>query len=180
MTDPNVLEAVVGFLLVFFVPGFFISKALFPEWRVRGPLALRRLVEMITLSFVLSVVLTVVVGYLLLSAAPGGFQASWSDPVLESVLLAVTVVAVGWGAVRGAYRREPTARPTPPAPSPEEGAFELTERLDQLAREARRIRHALRAGSTDPVERSRLSARMEEIRAETAELGRRREAEYAE
>lgn len=181
MTLLGGLEATAGGLLVFFVPGFFLTRALFPEWRLRGPAALRRLIETLTLSFVLSVTLTVLVGYLLLTVAPGGFQAYWSDPVLEAMLSGVAVVAFGAGVLRHAYAREaPAARPlTEPEPGGS-GAWELTRELDRLGREERRIRHALRTGSPDADERRRLNARIEEIQAESAALGQRREAEYAE
>jgi hypothetical protein len=180
MSDANLLESVAGLLLVFFVPGFAVTKALYPEWRVRGAAALRRLVEITTLSFVLSVVLTVLVGYFLLAFAPGGFQAAWSDPVLELVLVGITVVAVVVGWVRGSFRREPPLRAAAPDRGGEEGAWELTRRLDLLGREERRVRHLLRTGPRDPAERDRLNARLEELRSETDELTRRREAEYAE
>ena len=106
---PTALEVVVGTPLLFFVPGYTVTKAIFPEWRVRGELAFRRLLEISTLGFVLSVVLTVLVGELLLAASPGGFQASWSDPVLESILAGVALVAFVAGFVRGGYARVPPA-----------------------------------------------------------------------
>ncbi len=180
MSGLILLESGVGFVLVFFLPGYAISRALFPEWRLRGPLALRRLVELTTLSFVLSVTLTALVGYGLLTAAPGGFQAAWSNPVLEGVLLGVTVVAGGAGVARGAYRRDPLASPAPSSSGGEEGAFELTRQLDLLGREERRIRHGLRSPAPTPPERDRLRHRLEEIEEERADLSRRREAEYAE
>ncbi len=179
MSALGAVEAGAGFLLVFFIPGFCLTRAVFPEWRVLGRSNLRRLVEVVTVSFVLSVVLTVLVGYLLLSFAPGGFQAYWSDPVLETILVAISAVAIAVAAARGSFRRLP---PSPASPSPpgEEGAWELMRRLDRLGREERQLRHRLRVGVEDPVERDRLNSRLEEIREESAELSRRREAEYAE
>lgn len=180
MSGANPLEVVAGLLIVFFLPGYVVTKALFPEWRIRGAARLRRLIEVVTLSFLLSVVLTVLVGYFELTFAPGGFRAYWTDPVLEVSLLAIALVAVVLGWFRGAYRVEPpTGTPSTPHPG-DEGAFELTHRLDLLAREERRIRHALRASSPDPTERSRLEARLEDMANETLELERRREAEYAD
>lgn len=180
MSAISPIETVVGGLLVFVLPGLAVSRALFPEWPLTGPLALRRWVELLTLAFVLSVVLTVLVGYFLLVGAPGGFRAAWSDPVLEEALAAITVVAVVFGYFRGAYRRGPPVPTRAVPPAPEEGAFELTRRLDRLNREERRIRHALRTGTKDEGERHRLAARLEELRAEGADLARQREAEYAE
>jgi hypothetical protein len=178
----DVPESIVGFLLLFFVPGYAITKALFPEWRVRGALALRRAVEVVTLSFVLSVVLTVLAGYVLLSGAPSGFQAGWSDPVLEAGLAGVTGVAFVAGWLEGAYRR------TPPAPSRwalgpsrgEEGAWSLSRELGRLSQEERRLAHALRQASATSQDAHDLSARLARVRAEREALVRQREEEYAE
>jgi uncharacterized membrane protein len=179
MSGANVAELVAGVLLIFFLPGFALTKATFPEWRVRGPAGLRRAIELGTLSFVLSVVLTVLVGYLLLVAAPGGFQAYWSDPVLEFVLTGVTVVAGIVGVLRGAYSRVPPSTPhdTARARDLEEGAWEVTRRLEHLQREERRIVHSLRVSESGGPEEQRLRTRLEQIRSESAELSRAREAE---
>ncbi len=179
MWSGNVLETAAGLLLVFFVPGFLIAKALFPEWRLRGPLALRRAVEIVTLSFVLSVALTILLGYVLLSTAPGGFRTSWSEPTLEIGLVAVALIALGSGVARGAYRREPPPAPVPEPTSGDEGAFELTQRLDRLRREERRLEHELRVGAHAAPEDARLRYRLQEIRQESDDLRQRREREYA-
>jgi hypothetical protein len=179
MTLVGGLEATVGALLLFFVPGFFTTRALFPEWRLRGTAALRRLVETLTLSFVLSVTWTVLVGYLLLAASPGGFQAYWTDPVLEGVLAGISATAFGAGVLRGAFRREAA---TPPIAEPDLGgsdAWELSRELDRLAKEERRLRHALRSsrGSTEELE---IRERLTRVEADADTLRRRREAEYAD
>lgn len=180
MSFASVPESIAGFLLVFFVPGYAVTKATFPEWRIRGSSALRRLVEVTTASFVLSIVLTVVVGYLLLTTGPSGFQASWSDPLLETCLAAVALVAFAVGWMRGAYRREP-----PEAPqgletyASEEGAWELSRQLDRLQREEQRVLRELGVSERNAADRTALTARLEELRAERAELGRKRETDYA-
>ncbi len=173
-----VWEVVVGVPLLFFVPGYTIAKATFPEWRVRGPTALRRALEIGTLAFVLSVVLTVLAGELLLAAAPGGFQANWTDPVLESVLAGVALVGLLAGWLRGAYAR---AAPTPPVPEPdagEEGAWELTRRLEELGREERRLRHDLRVSDAPEAQRAAIRAEIDRLVGEQEALGREREAAY--
>jgi hypothetical protein len=178
MTVTSVLETIVGVLLVFFVPGYAVTKALLPEWRIRGALAVRRLVEVVTLSFVLSVVITVLAGYLLLVAAPSGFQAYWSSPVLEAVLVGVAAVAFVVAYLRGGFARDPPT-PKPPEPSGgEEGAWELLRRLDELGRQERRLQHDLRV--SPPAEAPRLQAELDQVRAETAALQTQREAQYAE
>ncbi|MFZ0699157.1 MAG: DUF1616 domain-containing protein [Thermoplasmata archaeon] len=177
MTDFTGLEIVAGILLLFFVPGYFVTKATFPEWRVRGENALVRAIEIGTLSFVLSVVLTVLVGYSLLVGGPQGFQSAWSDPELEAILFAIAIVAFGVGAARGAYRSTPPVRAPAPAPG-EDRPFELARELAQLDREEKRLRRELdRAGTTQP--RAELERQLGTVRARRTELQRRREAEYA-
>jgi hypothetical protein len=174
----NGAEMVAGALLVFFVPGYAVTKAVFPEWRIRGAVATLRLLEVVTLSLVTSVGLTVLVGYALLEGGPNGFQAAWGDPLLEAVLAAVAAVAfvVAWE--RGAFARTP---PAPPAPEPadEAGTWRLVEQLDELRREERRIRHRLRQAPAGSTEASRLRGELERVRAETSHLQTRREEEYA-
>jgi hypothetical protein len=176
--SPAPWEPVVGIPLVFFVPGYAVAKAIFPEWRVRGEARWKRLLEVATLGFVLSVVLTVVVGALLLAAAPGGFQASWSNPVEEAALAAVALVGFVAGWMRGAYAREPPAAPTPEPDSGEEGAWSLTRRLDELNREERRLRHRLRTTGSSPAERLAIEREIEGLHVEIDRLGREREAAY--
>jgi hypothetical protein len=179
MAVPNALEVVVGFLLVFFVPGYALTKATFPEWRVRGPDGLLRLVELVTLGFVLSVVLTVLVGYGLLAVSPAGFQAYWSDPVLEAILAAIAIAGFAVAGFRGGFAREPPAARPPDDAFGERGAWELSRELDRLAREERRLQHELRVNGSDPAEARRLHGELDRVGAERAELQRRREAEYA-
>jgi hypothetical protein len=170
-------EAAAGILLVFFVPGYAVTKALFPEWRVRGPLAVRRGIEIGTLSFVLSLVLTVLAGYVLLVAAPAGFQAYWSSPVLEAVLFGIALAAFVAAYARGAFARQPPA-PRPLEPSGgEEGAWQLTRQLDELGRQERRLEHQIRVA--DPADGPRLRGELDSVRAQSAALRASREAEYA-
>jgi len=172
-------EGVAGGLLLFFLPGYAITKALFPEWRVRGTEGYRRLLEIVTLSFVTSTGLTVVVGFGLLSLAPGGFAAVWSDPLLEGVLVALTGLALVVAFFRGAFARvPPTARPQPEG-ADKEGAWELSRELERLARDERRLEHELRVASPNPAATARLTAELEALRAERDTVRRQREEEYA-
>lgn len=179
MTAFAVAEGVAGGLLLFFVPGYFVTKAVFAEWRIRGGEAVRRLVEVVTLSFVTSIVLAVVVGYGLLSLAPGGFAAAWSDPVLEAVLAGVALVAFAAGVARGAFSRTPPPAPRKDGSEGEEGAWELSRELERLGRDERRLEHALRASGSDDAHRSEITAELESVRSEREALRRRREEEYA-
>jgi len=179
MTLVAAAEGVAGGLLLFFVPGYAVTKALFPEWRVRGAQGYRRLLEIVTLSFVTSIGLTVVVGYGLLSLAPNGFAAAWSDPLLEGILVALTVVALAAALVRGAFAAvPPTARPALEG-TDKEGAWELSRQVERLARDERRIEHELRVAPPDPATKARLTAELESLRAERDTLRRQREEEYA-
>jgi uncharacterized membrane protein len=177
MTVLGVAEGVVGGLLLFFVPGYAVTKSLFPEWRVRGSDGTRRLLEVVTLSFVVSIGLTVVVGYGILNLAPGGFAAAWSDPVLEAVLAAVAAMAFAAAFVRGSFARTPPSAMRPEEAG-EEGAWEVSRELERLGRDERRLEHALRVASRDAADKTRLTAELETVRAEREALRRRREEEY--
>jgi uncharacterized membrane protein len=173
-----VWELAIGLPILFFVPGYTLTKALFPEWRVRGETALQRALEIAVLAFVLSVVLTVLVGWTLLSVAPGGFQAEWSDPLLQTILAGIALVGFVAGWVRGAYAHDPPVRVVPTEDVGEEGAWELTRRLEELAREQRRLEHRLRVSSADGEERVSLQQDIDRLRREQESLGRQREAAY--
>ena len=171
--------AVLGGLLVFALPGYGVSKAVFPEWRLRGPRALLVAVELATLSFVLSIVLTVLVGFALLNASPSGFQATWSDPRLEAALAGITGVSLAVAVGRGGFARVP-----PPAPSLEAdrgltGGWDAMRELDQLGREERGLRRSLVTAPPGSDQERELRSRIERVRAEAASVRARREAELA-
>jgi hypothetical protein len=179
MVGADLPQAIAGVLLVFFVPGYAVTKAMFPEWRIRGAEAPLRLVETVTLAFVLSVVLTVLVGYALLTAAPGGFQAYWSDPVLEAALAGAAAIGFVAGWVRGAYRREPPQVSRIESGAGEDGAWELTRELERLGREERRLNHILRNQGHDPAEQLRLREELDRVKTRREQLRERREVDYA-
>jgi len=179
MTVGGVAEAIAGGLLLFFVPGYAVTKAAFPEWRVRAADGGRRLLEVVTLSFVTSIGLTVVVGFGLLDLAPGGFAAAWTDPVLEASLAAVALVAFVAAYVRGGFSATPPKASRPSEGSGEEGAWEISRELERLGRDERRVRHELRAGSKSPSESAQLRAELDAIESERDALRRQREEEYA-
>ena len=173
------LLAVVGLLLVFFLPGYLVAKALFPEWRVRGPRGAIRAVELVTLGLILSVALTILVGFGLLNGAPSGFSASWSNPVLEGFLLAIAIVALVVGLLRGAYRPEPPAGPEPePAPGATDG-WGLVQRLEAIERERRSLRRALRGSAPGSPASTELEGRLTALEREATEIREAREKEYA-
>ena len=169
---------VVGILLVFVLPGYTTTKALFPEWRVRGPDAGLRAVEILSLTLVTSVGITVLAGFALLALPGAGFAASWSNPVLEVVLAVITVAALLGGLVRGAYGgNPPPARELEPSPGSDDG-WPIVERLHSLDRERRRVLHAMRTRPGSAEEATRQRAVLEQLDREAETLRRQREAEY--
>ena len=173
----NAGEIAAGVLLLFFLPGYTWTKAVFPEWRIRGAVATLRLLEVVTLSFVSSIAWTVLVGYGLLTLSPAGFQAYWTDPALEVGLAIVAGVGFGLGYFRGAYAREP---PSPPSAEPmdESTTWDLMQELEELRRRERRVRHELRRAPSGSPEALRLTGELEQLRADVDALASRREAEY--
>lgn len=176
--DPlTVGEAVVGGALVFFVPGYAVAKAVFPERRLAGADGVRWAVEVVALAFVLSVVLTVTVGYVLLVGAPGGFVASWSDPLLEAALAAIAGVAFAVGWLEGAYRRAPPRARRSDLEPGTGGPWELSAELARLQRERLGLERDLRGRPAADAE-ARLRARLARVLEEEEALRRRREADY--
>ena len=176
MNPLSIPEAFLGGALLFFVPGFTLARAAFPRLRLRGPDGLRGALETITLAFTLSVVLTVLVGFLLLRVAPGGFLANWSDPLLEACLGAIAVVALAVGLLEGGYA---CTLPPPPAREPgSEGPWELTRELDRLGAEERRLVRQLSNPRLDSEVPDELKERLDEVRSERRALQEHREAEY--
>lgn len=172
-------EAVIGTLLVFVLPGFGITRALFPERRVFRPRSWTNLLEQLTSSVVLSVGVTILVGFAWLGT-PTGVQASWSDPLIEANLAAVTGGALAVAIVRGSFSAQP---PDSPPIEPQGGHSDPTElirRLDRLARDERSIRHRIRVAGPKSSEAEPLTQELERIRADAAHLRAERESEYAQ
>ncbi len=173
-------EIVAGLLLVFGLPGYALTKATFPEWRVRGPDALLRVVEIGTLSLVLSVGVTILVGFVLGNLPGGLFQAGWSDPLLEAVLAAIAAVALVVAVLRGAFAQTPPVGPAS-EPSPgEEDPMTLVRTLEATDREIRRLRHQLRTLPSGDPARTSLEAQLEQAQRRSQDLRAGREAQYAQ
>jgi hypothetical protein len=167
MVSVNAAEAVAGLALVFFLPGFGLARATFPEWRFRGPGGTVHLLETLSLSLVTSVGLTIVVGFGLLNT-PGGFGGTWSDPTLFVVLGAVTAVGLVAAALRGAFSRTPPTGPRVGSEQGPEAAFEAIRELDRLKAEERRLRHRLRVAGRDGAESGRYRQDLERVQAHAA------------
>jgi hypothetical protein len=172
-------ETLLGLLLVFLLPGFGLTRAFFPERRVFRPLSLRTLVEQLTSSLVLSLVVTVLVGFAWLGTSVG-VQATWSDPLVEASLAVVAVVALAVAALRGSFARVPPEGPPLEPEAGHEGALDIVRDLDRMAHEERRLAHQLRAAGERTKEGQAIRAELERVRAESEAVRRRREAEYAQ
>jgi len=175
---PNLLEASAGLLLVLFLPGFALTRALFPERRVFRPLSLRTAVEQLASSVVLSVVLAIVVPFAWLGSA-SGVEADWTDPLIEVSLSAVAVAGLAVAVVRGSFSRTVPAAPPEERVPGEDDPMGLLRRLEANAREERRIRHRIRVAPSGSPEGQRLKDDLDRVRAEGESLRREREAEYA-
>lgn len=167
----------MGLLLVFFLPGFGVAVATFPERRSRGRSVLERGLTTLTLSIVLSVALTVLLGYGLLALSPSGFAASWTNPTLEFGLGLIAALGLGVGWLRGAFsRNQPSAaRPDPGEIDP----YELTRELDRLRRESRRVRGRRRSASV-PSEGPDARPPREALEAEIQRIEAELEREYVQ
>jgi Protein of unknown function (DUF1616) len=174
MGSLDAAEAVAGLALVFVLPGFALSRALFPEWRFRGPGGTVRVVETLSFSLVGSVGITIVIGYGLLSTSVG-FGATWADPTIFAALAAVTAVGLVVAFLRGAFSAVPPAGPVLPAEPGVDGAMEAVRELDRLRVEERRLRHQLRTLAREAPERTAISEQLEENRRTAASIVARRE-----
>jgi len=172
------VQAGVGLLLLFVLPGFFSARALFPEWRLTGDDALTRWVETAALALLLSLAYTVLIGSALLNLAGTGFSASWGNPTLEEALLAVTVAGALIAFARGGFARSAPAAPPLEPSGGESGAWELIRRSEDLARQERRLKHALRT-ARDRTESERIQKELDGVGRERDSLRSAREAEYA-
>jgi hypothetical protein len=154
MSLASVPFALGALALFFFVPGYLLVKALWPEKRWKGPEAPITALEMVTGGFLASLGLFLVIGFAL--GNTGVFQAGPSDPLLEEILLGLSVLflVVGW--VVGAYRKEAPAAPSfvePPGPGEEDlgPVLDQFQRWNREERDLRREIHRLRreGGSAD-------------------------------
>jgi hypothetical protein len=175
----NLAEYWLGGALLFALPGYAWSRALFPEWRLRGRKALDHAVRLGTLSFVWSLAILVVVGSTLSELPSLGFSAAWSDPRLELLLAGLTLIGFAAAALRGAF--SPTLPGAEPPPGRGEGSpLPTLRQLDRLAREENRLRRALRRSPAGSEGRSRLEEELDRVRARSESIRRARQEEYAE
>jgi hypothetical protein len=174
----DALEAAIGLLLLLVLPGFGIYRAVLPERRILRPWSASALIEAAAASLLLSLSLTVIVGWLWLGSS-AGFSAAWTDPTLEASLASIAAVAFVVAALRGGFAR---TAPAAPALDPEggtEGPMEIVRELERLTREERRIAHRLRRVERSSGEATALQAELDRVRGQVDAVRARREAEYA-
>jgi hypothetical protein len=174
----DTIEFWVGGLLLFALPGYAWTRALFPEWRLRGVHALDRAVRTGTLSFVWSLAFVVVVGSTLSEIPSLGFSAAWSDPRLELLLAGLSAIGFTLAILRGAFRPEMGGNVAPPGPG-EDSPLPWLREFDRIAREERRLKRALARSAPDSEGARRLASELDRLDSESRSLRRRREEQYA-
>jgi hypothetical protein len=171
---PSPLFATLALVLFFFLPGYLLMKALWPEWRIRGKAAVERGVTMVTGAVVSSTAMTILVGFVLGNTA--SFQAGPDNPLLEAVLLVLSVAFFLVGLWRGAYSKWPL-----PSPSYAEHALKgeddteaFVEEIEAIVREELRLKAEIKhAKRENPEKAERLKEELD------AHVSRRRELEKA-
>lgn len=173
----DTLESAAGVFLLFVAPGYAWTRALFPEWKFRGPRRWENGVRTVTLTLVWSVAIDVVAGSVLTEVPSLGFSAAWSDPRLEWILLATTIGGLVTAMGRGAFRlRGESTAPAPPGESPPLGWM---READRLVRDQARLRRKIRKSPVESPERTRFERELIEVSEQLTEVHRRREAELA-
>jgi hypothetical protein len=174
----DTIEFWVGGLLLFALPGYAWSRALFPEWRIRGEHALDHAVRIGTLAFVWSLAFVVVVGSTLAEVPSLGFSAAWSNPRLELILAGLSAIGLVLAWLRGAFRSGGVAAGLGAAPGEDTPLPWLVE-FDRLEREERRLRRALARSAPDSEGARLLTTELDRLKVESRTLRQRREEEYA-
>jgi uncharacterized integral membrane protein len=173
-------ESLTALALIFVLPGFALSRAIFPEWRFRGRGGAEHLAETAAMSLVLSVSLTILVGFALQNSPSVGFQASWSFPLLEVLLAGVAGGALVTALYRGAFSKIPPLRIPARRERPGTDAWEILDRLDEFALKERRLAHAIRTGEPSSPEVLRAKEELSRLHDQTDELRQLREREYVD
>lgn len=174
------LGVLVGIVLIFLAPGYFLLHAIFPGRRYFGPF---HPAAMVAYSMALSVGITVVVGTILgfLPGGPGGrgwFQGSQTGaPVLELTLGSLALVLFGVAWWRGAFPllgREREYESHAERGEPEEMTMLRDMRLEEerLRKEAARVRKRA-SQSRDVGVRGALSEAAQDLDRERAAVAKK-------
>lgn len=179
-TASNPAFALVALLLVFVLPGFGLARALWPEWRLRGERGLETIVTLAAASLVLSVGISILVGFVLGNAPGGWFQASPSSPVLEAILTGLTGAFLLVALLRGAFSHTVPAPPKLASPplAGEQDLAEVWQEFEEMARQESELRRRLKAerGQGSP-EAAATQRDLETLMARRRERETQREAE---
>lgn len=170
--------AAVGLMLIFFLPGFAVTRALFPERRVFRPPSGKVLVEQLTSSVILSVAITILAGYVWLGTSVG-FQVTWAQPRVEESLAAISGVGLAVAAARGSFARRTPQGPDLPPEAGHSDPMALIRQLDELARRRRSLQHQRRIAGGDSPDSASIDEAIRRIDDEDRALRAQREEEYA-
>ncbi|HEV2519661.1 MAG TPA: DUF1616 domain-containing protein [Thermoplasmata archaeon] len=171
-------QAAVGLMLIYFLPGFAVTRALFPERRVFRPTSAKVLVEQLTSSVILSVAITILAGYVWLGTSVG-VQVTWAQPRVEESLAVISGVTLAVAAARGSFARR---APKGPDLAPESGHSDpmaIIRQLDELGRRRRSLEHQRRVTGADSPDSVSIDEAIRQIDDEDRALRAQREAEYA-
>ena len=171
--------SLLSLLLFFALPGLFLMRAAWPEWRFRTEEGGEHLLATAAGAVLGSTALTILLGFVL-GNLNGGFQATPQDPLLEALLAALAVVfaVVAW--VRGAFASVPPSPPrflSPALPGEEDEAGVLAQ-FEEMAAEERRLQREIHVARRGDLPRARaLAGELKALRARRREMERAREVE---
>jgi hypothetical protein len=174
---PSPAFSLLSLALFFFLPGFFLMRALFPERTLAGPHGPLHVVESVAGGVFLSVALTILIGFGL-GNGPGTFQATPTEPWLQLGLAAITLIGLAVAWQRGGLSLAQSSRSlSEDAPETRE-AHDLDlwlREMQGIGREEARLRRhrdlARRRGMTTEPE---LEARLQELKERRRQLERQR------
>jgi hypothetical protein len=153
MTPLDVLRIIFGIVLIFFLPGFMLIKALFP-----GSKDLDKeynTLYVITLGMAMSIVITILSGFVLGSIPPDSSgKGYFKSPFIEINLVSITMIlfAVAWyrggfpimGRLHSTLLRVPKSEKAQFKKTPGERVDELVLEFKELARRRERLKRDIR------------------------------------
>jgi hypothetical protein len=180
----DLLRVIVSIFIIFFLPGFFLVQALFPQ---RNELDEEYdLMYRIILGIVLSIVITTLDGFILGSIGinPATGKGYWDTPYIFGSLIGISIVLfiIGW--YRGAYpllgRGVKTEAPLEIPKNDRDEFYKNMDQLKKLQKQLDKYNHLLLEGLEDDKEKekiktkiSEISKKIDEIEKKLVELGQK-------
>ncbi len=146
-----ILNLIFGLLFIFFLPGFTMVNALFPR---KGELDKEfDMLYRVTLGMGMSIVTTILVGFLLGTLPFEGDKGHFVAPNIWAMLISLTAIffAIGW--YKGAYQfmgwiHPSLERPAPPEPAPEGFDYKddkaILHEMQKLAQRRQQLKYKLK------------------------------------